>query len=196
MEKPPRIAGVVLAAGLSKRAGPENKLLADVDGRPMITRVVKAVKDSGLDPVIVVTGHQAAEVRQAFDGLGAKAIDNPDYEQGMGASIGCGIAALPDDLDGAVICLGDMPEVKPETIQRLVTAFDPGTGLKICLPVKDGRRGNPVLFGTDFFLKLRQLGGDHGGKEIVAAHPENVCEVEVDDDGVLIDYDGPTEEKR
>ncbi|NQU61503.1 MAG: nucleotidyltransferase family protein [Rhodospirillales bacterium] len=195
MEKSFRIAGIVLAAGLSKRAGPENKLLADVGGRPMIARVIETVGNSGLDPVIVVTGHQAVEVRRVIGGLGVQVQENPDYEQGMGTSIKCGIEALPGDIDGAVICLGDMPEIKPETIQRLVQAFDPNAGYGICVPVKDGRRGNPVLFGVEFFSSLRDLGGDHGGRKIIAAHPERVCEVAVDDEGVLVDYDAPKENR-
>lgn len=183
------IAGVVLAAGESRRARPANKLLAAVGGQPMVRRAAETALAAGLDPVIVVTGFEAEKIGAALAGLNVRFVHNDDYANGMGGSIGRGVAALPADAAACVILLADMPEVKPRSITALVAAFDPAAGREICVPVVDGRRGNPVLFGRDHFAALSAIAGDRGGKAIVAAHPGNVAEVAVDDAGVLADYD-------
>jgi molybdenum cofactor cytidylyltransferase len=180
---------VVLAAGLSSRSVPRNKLLDTTGGRPMVRRVVDTALTAGLDPVVVVTGHQAAEVTQALQGSGATVAHNPDFGAGMGGSIGVGIAALPADAAGAFILLADMPDVTAATLRVLIQAFNPDDGIDICVPVAQGRRGNPVLFGRAHFARLRAIRGDQGGKGVIAANSGRVHEVPVNDPGVLADYD-------
>lgn len=155
----------------------------------MVVRAVEAALVAGLGPVIAVTGMDAPKIEKIVKMAGAEPVHNPDYENGMGVSIAAGIAALADAVDGAVICLGDMPEINPETIKALVRGFDPDAGHGICVPVMDGRRGNPVLFGAGFFPALQKLEGDRGGKAIIAANPGSVLEVAVEDDGIFIDHD-------
>jgi len=101
------------------------------------------------------------------------------------------IAALPADIDGAVICLGDMPRVTAALIDRLIDAFDPDAGRAICVPVYRGKRGNPVLWAARFFPEIDRLTGDVGARHLVAAHDSAVFEDACDDDGVLIDVDTP-----
>ena len=101
------------------------------------------------------------------------------------------MSALPEDCDGAVILLGDMPDVSPALIDRLIAAFDPGEGRAICVATRHGKRGNPVLWARRFFPEMVAIEGDVGAKHLIAQYGELVCEVEADDDGPLIDIDTP-----
>lgn len=187
----PKIAALVLAAGLSRRMGPVNKLLAVVDGAPMLAHVIDAVASSKVRPVIVVLGHEADRIRAALAERNVTFVDNPDYANGLAASLKRGIAALPSDVDGAVICLGDMPDVRAAHIDRLIAAFDPIEGRSICVPTFNGKRGNPVLFDRRYFTEMASLSGDTGARHMIGAHAEAVCEVAMGDEGVLIDLDTP-----
>jgi molybdenum cofactor cytidylyltransferase len=187
----PRIAAVVLAAGQSRRMGPSNKLLSEIDGKPMVAHVMAAVEASRAGPVIVVTGHQDAAVRAALADHDVTFIRNPDYDAGLSTSLAAGLAALPGDIDGAVVCLGDMPKIDPALIDRLIDAFDPDMGRAICLPTHQGKRGNPVLWAARFFPEMQIVEGDVGARHLIGEHSDMVHEVECDDDSVLIDVDTP-----
>jgi molybdenum cofactor cytidylyltransferase len=173
--------------------GTLNKLLIRIDGKPMVRHVADAVAASQARPLIVVIGHQREEVEAALAGLepAPRFVFNPDAALGLSTSLKCGLAALPPDIDGAVVCLGDMPRVAPAAIDRLVAAFNPVEGRAICIPVRGGKRGNPVLLARPLFAELAGLSGDIGARDLVAAHPELVIEVEMENDGVLIDIDTP-----
>src|SRR5262245_7545560 len=119
---PRRIAAVVLAAGRSTRMGGPNKLLAEIAHRPLVRIAVEEALASRARPVIVVVGHQRAEVERALAGLPVHLVHNPDFAQGLGTSLKAGIAAVPADADGAIICLGDMPQVDASLIDRLIGA--------------------------------------------------------------------------
>jgi len=188
----PRIAAVVLAAGQSKRMGARNKLLARVDGVPMVARAVdaaRAVVDGG---VYVVTGHEGAQVAAALAGReGVQFIANPRYADGLSTSLAAGLAALDDDVDGALICLGDMPRVTRAHIETLIDAFDPHEGRAICVPLWAGQRGHPVLWARRFFDEMAAIKGDVGARHLLGEYADLVCEVPVADDGVLLDVDSP-----
>ncbi len=186
----PRIAGIVLAAGLSSRMG-SNKLLAEIDGKPLIRRSVEQALASSLDPVIVVTGNIEAEVQKALGGLNIQFQNNPDFSKGLSSSLKYGLSGLPPDCDGALILLGDMPDVAPTLIDRLIAAFDPGDDRAICVATRHGKRGNPVLWARRFFPEMTALEGDIGAKHLMSVHDELVWEVEAEDDGPLIDIDTP-----
>ncbi len=191
----PRIAALVLAAGQSRRMGPDNKLLAEVDGKPMVVRAVEAVLASQAEPVIVVTGHQRGRVEAALAGLESRSVHNPDYAQGLSTSLHRGLAALPAGTDGVVVALGDMPRVEAAAIDRLIAAFNPLEGRAICVPTWDGKRGNPVLFASRFLAEMQEIAGDTGARHLIGAYPELVAEVAMDETdaghGVLLDVDTP-----
>ncbi|MCE9649406.1 MAG: molybdopterin-binding/glycosyltransferase family 2 protein [Parvibaculum sp.] len=189
----PRIAALVLAAGKSSRMGAANKLTAEIDGAAMVARVTDAALASGASPVIVVTGHQDNEVRAALAGRDVLFIHNPEYAEGLSTSLRAGAKALPDGLDAAVVCLGDMPDITAAHIGRLVAAFDPEEGRTICVPTFAGKRGNPVLWGTEFFTELQTVKGDTGAKHLIGEHADAVCEVPMPDDASLRDIDTPEE---
>src|SRR6185312_11130345 len=184
----PRIGAVVLAAGRSSRMG-SNKLLEDIGGKKLVRRAVEAAVASAADPVVVVTGNEPEAVEAARHGLNVRFVENPEFAKGLSTSLKCGVNALPSDSDGAVVLLGDMPEVSAALVDTLVAAFDPAEDRAICVATRNGRRGNPVLWARRFFAEIANLQGDVGAKALMAAHDELVCEVEAADDAPLIDLD-------
>ena len=182
----PHIAAIVLAAGRSTRMGAENKLLADIGGKPMVRVVVEAALASAARPVLVVTGHQQPQVRAGLAGLDVSLIANPNYASGLSGSLKAGVRAVPDECTGALVLLGDMPKIGPENLDRLIAAFGPGA---IVVPVHHGRQGNPVLWPRSCFPELLQLEGDAGAKRLIAAHQQQVREVEMRTTGMFADVD-------
>ncbi|HSR73179.1 MAG TPA: nucleotidyltransferase family protein, partial [Kiloniellales bacterium] len=175
--------------------GSANKLLAEVEGRPMVARIAERLLASKARPVIVVTGHERARVEAALDGLDITRVHNPDYAAGLSTSLSRGLAALPAEIDGALVCLGDMPNVTPAVLDRLIAAFNPVEGRAICLPTLRGKRGNPLLFARRFFAEMQEISGDIGARHLIGQYPEVVCEVAMDDlpdgEGILTDIDTP-----
>jgi molybdenum cofactor cytidylyltransferase len=185
------VAAIILAAGRSTRMGGPNKLLAELGGKPLVRIVTEQALASKAQGVIVVTGHQADEVRAALRGLKVSFAHNPDFAAGLAGSVKAGIAAVPAQADGAVVCLGDMPLIDAHLIDRLIDAFAPDRGNLIVVPVSDSRRGNPVLWSRRFFNELMTLDGDIGARHLIARHGEAVAEVPVEGRGAFLDIDTP-----
>jgi molybdenum cofactor cytidylyltransferase len=187
-----RVAAIVLAAGRSTRMGAQNKLLADIGGTPMVRRVVETALASKARPVLVVTGHMAAEVGAALAGLDVTLVVNPDYATGLASSLKAGTRAVPAECDGALILLGDMPRISAEHMGSLIDAFAEAPDT-IVVPMHEGRRGNPVLWPRRLFSELLQLEGDAGARRLIAACPDEVCEVDLGTTGIFADIDTPEE---
>ena len=187
----PRIAALVLAAGRSTRFGPENKLLADLDGEPLVRRTITAIRASAARPVTVVTGHMAEAVTAVLDGLDVRIVHNPDFAAGLSSSLKTGLAALPAGIDGFVVALGDMPRITASHIDRLISAFAPKEGRAIVVPVHGSKRGNPVLFAAAFLDEMRAVAGDTGARHIIGQHADEVVEVDLGTDAIFIDVDTP-----
>jgi molybdenum cofactor cytidylyltransferase len=141
----PNIAAVILAAGRSSRMG-RNKLLLDLDGKPILCHAVDQALGAGLSEIIVVSGHQASKVREALGDRAVKVIEAREHKLGMSASLKAGIRALNPKTEAAVVMLGDMPQVSAPLIRRLIAAYNPLEGRSIVVPTLGGKRGNPVLF--------------------------------------------------
>jgi molybdenum cofactor cytidylyltransferase len=171
--------------------GTLNKLLIEIDGVPMVRRVVEMLRQSKAEPIVVVTGHERERVAAALQGLSATLVHNPDYAQGLSTSLKAGIGALGTGIDGAVVCLGDMPRVSAAEVDRLIGAFNPVEGRGIVVPTLNGKRGNPVLWSRQFFEEMTQVAGDVGARHMIGTYPEMVVEVEMAGDGVLTDIDTP-----
>ena len=184
-----KVAAVVLAAGRSSRMAPRNKLLEFIEGKPLIAQTVSAALDSGAGLVIVVTGFEAERVEEALRGLKVKVVHNADHAQGLSTSLRTGLGALPRNSDGALILLGDMPKIGSEDLDALLAAFK--CRETICVPMRDGRRGNPVLWGAHYFPEIMRLVGDRGAKPLMAKYPEHVIEVHIDSEGIFSDIDTP-----
>ncbi len=186
-----RIAAVVLAAGQSTRMGGSNKLLAEIAHRPLVRIAAEEALASRAKPVIVVAGHQREQIEHALAGLPVRLVHNPDFTQGLGTSLRAGIAAVPAEADGAIICLGDMPRVDAGLIDRLIAAFDPDRGALVVVPTFEGKRGNPVLWSRRFFPDLMTIEGDVGARHLIDHYDEAVIEVPVEGRAALVDVDTP-----
>ena len=190
-EKGRNIAAVVLGAGRSSRMGGPNKLLAAIGGRPLVRIVVEEALGSRARPVVVVTGHQRERVEAALAGLPVKFVHNPNFADGLGTSLKAGIAALPAEADGAIVCLGDMPQVDAALIDRLIGAFDPAMGALVVVPTIEGKRGNPVVWSRRFFPDLMTVEGDVGARHLIGRYNEVVAEVPLTGTAAFTDVDTP-----
>ena len=187
-------AAVLLAAGKSTRMGDRNKLLEQWRGRELVCHAAAALQEAReggtVARVLVVTGHEAERVASVCGGLGLEIVHNERYETGMASSLKAGVAALGEEVDGVIVCLGDMPGVTPSLLAKLVGAFSPEEGKDIVVPVFGKKRGHPVLFGARHFPGLSALEGDHGARSVIEANADAVAEVEADE-SVLVDLDDP-----
>ncbi len=193
-ERPPtgrNVAALVLAAGRSSRMGGANKLLETIAGRPLVRVVVEAALASQARPVVVVTGHQREHVEAALAGLPVTVVYNPSFSDGLGTSLRAGIAALPAEADGVIVCLGDMPQVDASLIDQLIGAFDPDNGALVVVPTIDGGRGNPVVWSRRFFGDLMAVEGDVGARHLIGRYAEVVTEVALNDKAAITDIDTP-----
>ena len=185
------IAAVILAAGQSRRMGKRNKMLVEIDGKPMVRHIAEAIIETGAKPLVVVTGHQPEELKTALTGIDATFVHNPQFADGLSTSLKSGLGALPDNINGALIALGDMPGIAASHLNRLIAAFDPEKDQLICVPTRHGKRGNPVLWHSRFFSVMAQLSGDVGARHLIGEHADYVVDIEMDDDAVITDLDTP-----
>tara|TARA_B100000686_G_C16733295_1_gene942065 strand:- start:212 stop:1849 length:1638 start_codon:yes stop_codon:yes gene_type:complete len=188
----PSIAGVLLAAGQSRRMGKINKMLLEINGKPMVVHAAEALIASNVEPVIVVVGHEAEAVKKILSGFSVTFISNENFSHGLSASLKTGLNALPENIDGAVVSLADMPNINSQDINQLIDAFDPKNGQSICVPTYAGKRGNPVLWGKRYFADIANVSGDVGARHIIGQNADQVMELISQNPGILIDLDTPT----
>ncbi len=182
MNEPPRIAALLLAAGQSKRMGANNKLIAEVDGKPLIRHVAEAATGALGADLTVVTGAQPDKISAALAGLNVQTVFNPEYEQGLSTSLRAGIQALAareNRPDAVLVLLGDMPGISQTVVEQLVAAFDPEKGRHIIVPTDAGKRGNPVLWSARFLDALTGIQGDTGARHLIGEYADLVHEVEI-----------------
>ncbi|MCL5779083.1 nucleotidyltransferase family protein [Limibaculum sp. FT325] len=172
--------------------GGADKLTEEAGGRPLLARAAAALKASAVDGVLAVLRPGDAARGAALVGLGVRVVENPRAADGMGTSIAAGVAALGPGADAVLIALGDMPDLDPSDIDRLIAAFDPAEGRAIVRALgADGTPGHPVIFGRRFFEPLRALEGDTGARAVVAEHPDFVVDVTLSGRSALTDLDTP-----
>jgi molybdenum cofactor cytidylyltransferase len=172
------IAGVVLAAGLSRRMG-RRKLLLDLGGQPVIRRAVEGVAGSGVDELVVVVPPDHADIAAALSGIRYRLAVNPAPETGQAGSVVAGIAALGPAVRAALVALGDQPTVPRAVLLGLLSAYR-ATARTIVAPRYREGRGNPVLFDASVFPELLRLTGDAGARGIIEADPARVALVSFD----------------
>jgi molybdenum cofactor cytidylyltransferase len=190
VQRAPRVTAIVLAAGTSSRMG-SNKLLADIGGKPMVRHTVAALQQASIDQIVVVTGRDSDHVIAALQGLPVICVHNPEFAHGLSTSLRRGLEVVPEDSDAVLVCLGDMPLVDEAVANRLIAAFSPAEHRSICVPVHQGMRGNPVLWGKAHLPALMGVTGDRGGKALLQLRADEVVEVEMPDRAVLTDIDTP-----
>jgi molybdenum cofactor cytidylyltransferase len=180
------VAPVILAAGRGTRFGAATKVVAELDGKPLVRHVAEAALASRACPVLVVAGHSFEKTALALADLDVRLIRGAGFETAMSLSLRAGLAGVPSDASGALILLADMPKISASLIDRLIDAFEASGHPEAVVPVHAGRRGNPVLLGRDLFAAARGLEGDQGTRQILGA---GVVELPVEDGAVTIDVD-------
>ena len=164
------VGGIVLAAGRATRFGSQ-KLLAQLDGRPLVAHVVGAARAAGLAPLVVVTGPDGA--LEPVDLGAVRRIINHNPDEGLSSSVRLGLAALDDEtVAGAVILLGDQPRVRPDVIRTLVDALADPAGPPLVAPAyADDDAPNPVAARRDAWRLADDLVGDRGFGRFLAERP-------------------------
>ena len=189
-----RVAAIILAAGTASRyraadAAVPTKLVAPLDGKPLVRHVAEAAFASRARPILVVTGHAERHVAAALDGMAVERVSNPHFATGLASSLRAGLAALPGDVIGALILLGDMPGVTGALIDRLIACFEAEPELDAVVPVYAGRRGNPALLARSIFADAAMLQGDEGARRLLDR--TRVRDLDLGDEAVALDIDDP-----
>lgn len=189
------IFALVLAAGESRRMG-RPKAFLTVEGTTFIERIVRALSRTKVGGIMVVLGHNAAQMAKQIEHLPVEAVVNADYGLGQLSSLKAGIRALEGrDVDGILVHLVDHPFIDPALVDRMIDEFY-RSGKLIVVPRHGDRRGHPVLFSKQLFAELLGAPVDQGAKPIVHAHRQDSLEIETDEAGVLIDIDTPEEYRK
>ena len=183
------IHAVLLAAGRSERMGPNNKLLLNVDGIPLVRKSAINILNSNVTSMTVVTGFDENKIVNALSGLNVNFVKNINFREGLSSSLKAGLANITPTPSAVIICLADMPKIQPEHINRLIENFDPLKGWEICIPTSNGKRGNPVLIGSRFFPHIFETSGDFGAKDVMKQHPDKIVEVEIGTSDIHFDID-------
>ncbi len=194
------ITAIVLAAGLSRRMGKQNKLLLKIEGQTLIEKVVETVLKSKIEEIIVVLGHEAIKVQHVLKGKSITMVKNPMYQLGMTTSIQAGVQAASKESKGYMIVLGDLAQIEVATLNALIEAFqkimeekeeDNPTPMPIIVPTFEGKRGNPVIFSSRFRAAILQHPEMNGCKGIIEANLDCVITVEMANNHILKDIDTP-----
>ena len=185
-----QVIGVVLAAGGSERFGEENKLLATVNGRPMVDHAVSTFDASRLETVVVIVGNDAEAVKRAIDSTTVTTIENEHWHEGQSTSVRTGLTvANEQQADGVIFGLGDMPWLSSTTVDILVDGYY-RTEASVIAAAYEGKRGNPVLFARETFDTLSEIEGDKGGRNVLLQADDAIA-IETGDPGVRRDIDRP-----
>ena len=184
-----KISATILAAGQSSRMEDDNKLLLSILGSPMISNVCKTVLAAGIDPVVVVTGFESDLVTQVNPTEINDIIYNSHWQSGMASSIYKGLSALPQNVDGNMIILGDMPMISKDTLTLLIDEFIMHNGQHIIYPIYEGRQANPVIFPKKYFQEILASTGDRGCKRVLKKYPDDAVGVSIDLQEVVLDCD-------
>lgn len=173
----PRVAAIILAAGGSRRLG-RPKLLIPYQGVPMLRRAVVAAGGAGCAEVLVVLGADRQRYRPLLRGAAARAVENPEFREGMSSSIRAGLRALAGPADAAIIMLADQPRIDAGIIRALIAAYA-STGRRIVSCRYGPVVGAPTLFDRALFMELLLLEGDQGARHVMETHPGDVAVVEI-----------------
>lgn len=174
------ITAILLAAGAARRFGAP-KLLQHLDGKPVVRWSAEALHGAPVDEIIVVVPPSHEAIRRALSGLDVRFVVNPQPDDGMGASLARGIAAVGADTEAIVVALADEPMAGRSALEKVVERFrEGGEGTRIVVPRFRGTRGHPVLFERSLFDELRSLTGDQGARAVTDRDPGRVAIVDVD----------------
>lgn len=185
------IGAVILAAGKAERLGGRPKALLRIDGIPLIRRLLDALYEAGVAQAVVVTGHRAGDVDRALAGMPATQAHNPDYARGQMTSLRVGLAALPGNLDGILIALGDQPLLTSADLKGLLAAFVRRGDADVVRPRSQGRFGHPVIIAAALRAAVIEGPPEGGARHWMACNPGRVAHYDTDCDHYFVDVDTP-----
>jgi molybdenum cofactor cytidylyltransferase len=163
------IAGLILAAGAGSRYGPSPKLLAELEGRPLLEHAIRAqCSVPELEPIAVVLGAHSQAILKRVDFMRARPLVCKHWREGIAASLRCGARALAG-AERVILTLGDEPLISPQVISRFLDAA-PGTRATY-----DGEPGHPVVLGGEQLRAVASLVGDRGARELLRGGPTIEC---------------------
>ncbi|MCH8237259.1 MAG: nucleotidyltransferase family protein [Proteobacteria bacterium] len=185
------VSAVLLAAGMSKRMGDENKLLLEIDGSSMVRRTAENILEGGVGELVVVLGHHRQAVADALSGLPCRTVDNPQYQDGKVTSVHTGLAAVSPDAESVMICLADQPLLAAEDYRAFLLAAMALEAGKIAVPMVKGNRGNPVFLPANLKDEVLGRGLKFGCRNLMRDHPDLVVWVEMESPYFVRDIDTP-----
>jgi len=189
------IVAVVLSGGESRRMG-RPKALLPIGDVSFLERIVKSLQAAEVDKIMVVLGHNAAEIEAKIRRLPVTIVINPNYAQGQLSSLFAALRALSaEKIDGILVHLVDHPFVNSDLVKRMIDSFYQSKKL-IVVPKYKGRRGHPVIFSSRLFTEILSAPLDQGAKSVVHAHAAETLEIETDDKGITFDIDTPEDYRR
>ncbi|MDX2250326.1 MAG: nucleotidyltransferase family protein [Bacteroidia bacterium] len=188
------ISAILLAAGMSRRMGAENKLLLPFRGKPLVAHIIEEILASQPGEIIVVTGHEAEEINFLLKDKPVKIVYNEKYSEGMTTSIQAGVRNANETSEGYMICLSDQPLITAAEYRLIVDAFlrEKRTDEKtIQVPIFEGKRGNPVIFSFVYRAIILEHKRMEGCREIISGNPSHVHYLSVENSHILTDIDTP-----
>jgi molybdenum cofactor cytidylyltransferase len=189
------IAGVILAAGESRRMG-RDKALLTYRGKTFLKAIIDCLGLAGIDHVTVVLGHHAEMIRSAVDLAAVRVVVNRDYQRGQMSSLQLGLAAAAvDSPEGVLLCLVDHPAVSAELIANLKQHFESARP-PVLIPTHAERRGHPILINQSLFSELLALPTEEPASTVIRKYRAVTHFVEVADPGILLDVDDPAAYQR
>lgn len=192
--KKPVLAALILAAGYSSRMG-QFKPLLPLDGRTVIESAIATFRNAGITRISVVTGHEAAQLQPLLKDLGIPTAHNPDYASGMYSSVQAGIKSLSEDIDACFLLPADIPLVRPATVKTIIGRYE-SRRPSIIYPVFRGQHGHPPLIARSLFAEILAGDGAGGLRALLQRHQADASEVDVFDEGILLDMDAPADYAR
>jgi molybdenum cofactor cytidylyltransferase len=178
---------IILAGGESRRMGTP-KMLLPFHGSTMLEKVIELVKGSGIQNIIVVLGAERERISELLKSKNVKICYNERYTEGMLSSVICGISCLPGDAEAVLVFQGDEPLIRSSSVRKVVDAFRSAQN-GLVIPVFEKRRGHPLLIAAKYMKEVPGIDPSRGLRALAEKHTGDVKEVDVDDPGILKDFD-------
>lgn len=184
------VVAVILAAGLSARMAPQNKLLLSFGGEPLVRRIAREALASKAARTFVVVGHDRWNVRKTIADLAVTIVENPDYTESQMTSVRVGVLAAPE-ATGYLVIPGDMPLLTGADFDRLIARFEELGGEKAVVPFDEAERGNPIVIPGWSREEMYRRGINFGCRNLLINFPELVSPLKTAESQFFQDCDTP-----
>ncbi len=189
-----KIAGIILAAGTGSRMKCTKQLL-ELNGKPVLSRVINHALGSVLDPVIVVLGHDYDTIKANINMSQVLTVRNKQFQKGQSTSLITGLTAVPKECLGAMFLLADQVLIDQQLIDRLSNSFLKHKSL-ITIPIHKEKRGNPVIIAKELFPELLNIKGDTGARSLFKKYHNRIHFENVSTNSIHLDMDTINDYKR